>query len=228
MFKTKKQLMKKIQLLIGAAVLAGGFSACSNSNEEAKQDANALAVYVDSVDQVTPVYTTAYWSDIDNGYKMRVEKAEKNMSAMSADDKAKAEASKAKYELLKTKYELAIKEKEAAAAIPDSRMILRSKLFGEGKIGSDMKFGFVTADNIKDVYEKFVSTVDDNRNDFSREDWDEIKTLYEALDTRKNEVEKDLATKDNLRIAALKVKFAAIKSVKRPVAKADENVKSKD
>ena len=224
--------MKKMYLMIGAVVLAGGFSACSNSNEEAKQDATALAVYVDSVDQVAPVYTTAYWSDIDNGYKMRVEKAEKNMSAMSPDDKAKADASKVKYEALKAKYEMAIKEKEAAdkaaAATPDYRQVLRSKLFGEGKIGSDMKFGFVTANNIKDVYEKFVNTVDDNKNNYSREDWDEIKTLYEALDIRKNEVEKDLATKDNLRIAGLKIKFAAIKSVKRPVAKAEENIKSKD
>lgn len=220
--------MKKIKFIIGAGILAGGFSACNNSNDEAKQDANALAMYVDSVDQVTPVYTTAYWADIDNGYKVRVEKAEKNITAMSAEDKAKAEASKAKYELLKAKYELAIKEKEAAAAVPDSRQVLRSKLFGEGKIGSDMKFGFVTANNIKDVYEKFVNAVDDNKNEYSREDWDEIKTLYEALDTRKNEVEKDVATNDNLRIAALKVKFAAIKSVKRPAAKADENIKSKD
>ncbi len=224
--------MKKMQLMIGAVVLAGGFSACSNSNEEAKQDATALAVYVDSVDQVTPVYTTAYWSDIDNGYKMRVEKAEKNMAAMSADDKAKAEASKAKYETLKAKYEMAIKEKDAAdkaaVATPNYRQVLRSNLFGEGKIGSDMKFGFVTANNVKDVYEKFVNTVADNKNNYTREDWDEIKTLYEALDIRKNEVEKDLATKDNLRIAALKVKFAAIKSVERPAAKAEENMKSKD
>ncbi len=224
--------MKKMQLIIGAAILAGGFTACSNSNKEAKQDAAVLAQYVDSVDQIAPVYTAANWTEIDNGYQSRVANAEKNMSVMSADDKARAEASKVKYEALKAKYEMAIKQKQetdkVAAATPDYRQVLRGKLFGEGKIGSDMKLGFVTADNIRGTYERFVNTVDDNRNEYTREDWDEIKVLYEALDSRKNEVEKDLATKDNLNIARLKVKFAAIKSVKRPVAKAEENKDSKN
>ena len=42
-----------------------------------------------------------------------------------------------------------------------------------------------------------------------REDWDEIKLLYEALDSRKNTVEKQgLTSKDNMKIAGLKLKFA--------------------
>ena len=68
-----------------------------------------------------------------------------------------------------------------------------------------------------------MNTVKDNQGKYSREDWDEIKVLYEALDTRKNEIEKDLATSDNLKIAKLKVEFATIKAVKRPMSKIDEN-----
>ena len=45
--------------------------------------------------------------------------------------------------------------------------------------------------------------------------WDEINVLYEALDTRKNEVEKDDMTTDNLKIAGLKLKFARISSTHR-------------
>ena len=67
----------------------------------------------------------------------------------------------------------------------------------------------------------------DNKNNYTREDWDEIKVLYEALDNRKNEVEKDLAGKDNMRIAALKIKFATIKALKRTAEKVEENTKSK-
>ena len=213
--------------MMGSAILISGFMACNNSNQEAKQDAMMLNQYVDSVDQATPVYTAANWSDIDKGYQDRVMKADKNMEQMAAEDKSAAEASKAKHAELKAKFEAKMKEQEAeakrAAEKPDYKMILRTNLFGEGKIGADMKFGWVTADNIKDVYEKFVNTVDDNKDKYTREDWDEIKLLYEALDSRKNEVEKDLATKDNLKIAGLKIKFAAIKSVERPMAKAKEN-----
>ena len=219
--------MKKTQLLIGSFVLAGGFMACNNSNET-KKDVDSLAQYVDSVDKADPVYTTAKWSEIEAGYSDREVKVDKNATALAAEEKQKADDSKAKFNALKDRYEMKIKEKEEEAKKPDYRMVLRSSLFGEGKIGTDINFKWVTANNIKDVYERFVNTVDDNKGKYTREDWDEIKVLYEALDSRKNEVEKDLATKDNLKIAGLKIKFAAIKSVERPVAKVKENEKAKD
>lgn len=224
--------MKNVQLILGAALLAAGFTACSNSNDPAKADVVILNQYVDSVAKVEPVYTVENWMAIDNGYQSRALNAEKNMAALTDEEKATAEASKAKYADLKAKYEAKLKDAEAAAkkaaATPDYRLMLRNKLFGEGVVGSDMKFGFVTAKNIKDVYEKFVGTVADNKNNYTREDWDEIKTLYEGLDNRKNEVEKDLAGKDNMRIAALKIKFATIKALKRTTEKIEENTKSKE
>jgi len=226
--------MKKIQLMISAAVMVGAFTACNSSTgekAEAQKDVIVLNQYVDSVEQLTPVYTVANWTNIDNGYQERALKAEKNLATLEAADKAKADASKAKYAALKATYETKLKENEAAekqaAATPDYRQVLRNRLFGEGKIGSDMKFGFVTADNIKSVYENFVNTVSDNKNNYTREDWDEIKVLYEALDTRKNAVEKDLSTADNLKIAGLKVRFAAIKATHRGGTKAEENEKAK-
>lgn len=221
--------MKKTILILTAVTGALAFTACNNNSEKdlAKQEAENLTKYVDSVENATPIYTVANWTEIDNGYQERALKAEARLDQLEAADKEKAEQAKAKYATLKANYETKIKEKEAAAATPDYRTILRNRLFGEGKIGSDMKFNFVTAANILDVYKNFVNTVEANRNEYTREDWDEIKLLYEALDSRKNEVEKDLATADNLKIAQLKIKFAAIKSIKRPLAKAAENAESK-
>jgi hypothetical protein len=233
--KIKTNKMTKTKLLIAAAIVSVGFTACNNENKEAKQSAETLNVYVDSVESATPVYTTENWTAIDKGYQERAAAAEKNMAALSAEEKAKADASKAKYEALKAKYELAIKEQEAktmqpanTAAVPNFRKVLRDRLFGEGKIGDDMQFSFVNADNILSVYKNFVNTVDDNKNTFTREDWDEIKVLYEALDNRKNAVEKEgLKGADNLKIAGLKIKFAAIKSTNRIGAKVEENTESK-
>ena len=222
--------MKKTKLLIAAAIVSIGFTACNTSTTKTK-DVETLTMYVDSVDNMTPVYTTANWTVIDNGYQARVAEAEKNMATYSAEEKARAEASKAKYEALKAKYEMNIKEAEAKAAMatttPNYRQVLRNRLFGEGKIGDDMKFEFVTAANILSVYKNFVNTVSDNRDSYTREDWDEIKVLYEALDNRKNAVEKDLATGDNLKIAGLKIKFAAIKATHRIGSKVEENKESK-
>jgi hypothetical protein len=233
--KIKNYKMTKTKLLIAAAIVSVGFTACNNENKEAKQDAEMLNMYVDSVESATPVYTVANWTAIDNGYQERAMKAEKNLAALSAEEKAKAETSKAKYEALKAKYELAIKEEETKAAmqsanansVPNFRKVLRDRLFGEGKIGDDMQFAFVTGDNILGIYKNFVNTVDDNKNKYTREDWDEINVLYEALDTRKNAVEKDLKTADNLKIAGLKIRYAAINATHRGGTKVKENAEAK-
>jgi ABC-type branched-subunit amino acid transport system substrate-binding protein len=116
----------------------------------------------------------------------------------------------------------------AKTATPDYRQILRTNLFGEGKIGSDMQFAFVNGKNILSVYQNFVDKVADNKKKYTREDWDEIKVLYEALDTRKNEVEKDLAGGDNMKIAGLKIRFASIIATHRGGAKVKENAASKE
>lgn len=222
--------MKKRIFMI-TAVIVIGFTACTNTEKEtAKKDVESLTVYVDSVDTATPVYTSANWTLIDNGYQERILIADKSIEKLDADDKARAEASKAKYAALKAEYEAKIKAAQTANMVTanDYRLVLRNRLFGEGKIGADMKFNYVTAKNILSVYENFVNTVEKNKDEFTREDWDEIKVLYEALDSRKNEVEKDLSAGDNLKIAGLKIKFAAIKATHRIVSKIEENEKAKN
>jgi hypothetical protein len=62
---------------------------------------------------------------------------------------------------------------------------MRNSLFGEGKIGDDMNFDWVNKDNIHSVYRQFIHTAEDNKDNYSREDWDEVKLMYEALDSRK-------------------------------------------
>jgi hypothetical protein len=218
--------MKKINLMITAAILVTGFTACKGPETEAQKDAENLSYYVDSVGNLTPVYTAAYWAELDNGYRVRLTRADNTMAELAASDKAKLEESKAQYAALKSSYEIKIKETEVVT--PDFRQVLRNSLFGEGVVGSDMGFGFATAENLLSIYRNFVNTVDDNKNNYSREDWDEIKVLYEALDTRKNTVEKDLPKGDNNKIAGLKIKFSAIKATHRGGTKGAENQAAKD
>ena len=110
-----------------------------------------------------------------------------------------------------------------------SKQMLRNSLFKAGKVGTDMNFNWVNKDNIHSVYQHFVSTVENNKDKYTRQDWDEIKLLYEALDTRKNTVEKEgLSADDNRKIAALKVKFAPMYTVNRLSAKSEENEAAKE
>jgi hypothetical protein len=146
-------------------------------------------------------------------------------------DKSKAEEkvndSKAKYESLKAKYQT---EMEAAAPAPaDRKTEIRNSFWGEGKVGDDMSFDWVNKDNILKAYNDFYNAYDANKDSYSREDFDEVKAIYEALDARKNTVEKEgLSSHDNMKIAELKVKFAPKFKIDRMKAKGDENQDAKD
>lgn len=218
--------MKQITLLISAAVIVGMTSCKNEANDQAKLTNDALVQYVDSVKKATPVYTDSVWNVIDMGYQERALKAEASLATMKEEDKAKVEETKAEYAALKATYEAEIsKANEEKTSIQKQK--LRNTLFGEGKIGSDMSFNFVTAQNAREIYHNFVEAVAANKEVYSREDWDEVKVLYEALDNRKNSIEKDLAGKDNLAIAQDKVRFAAINTVNRPFSKIEENSDAK-
>jgi hypothetical protein len=217
--------MKRLNLMVAATMLVIGYNACNSPVKEEQKAADNFNAYVDSVDKLTPVYTDAYWANINDGYQERITRAENAMEELDASEKAKLDESKAKYEALRVAYVNNIKQ---VTATPDYRQVLRNKLFGEGVVGNDMGFGFANAENLLSIYRNFVNTVDENKNNYSREDWDEIKVLYEALDTRKNTVEKDLPKGDNNKIAGLKIKFSAIKATHRGGTKNEENQAAKD
>lgn len=222
--------MKLLLTMIPATLLATSFYACQPQVSEAEQDAKEVTVYVDSIQTLTPIYTNDYWTTLDREYQTRMQKANTTMAELNEEGKKALEDSKARYEALKASYveNITAAETAAMAAAPNYRTALRNRLFGEGMIGDDMGFGFANANNLHDIYQKFVNTVDENKKDYSREDWDEIKVLYEALDTRKNTVEKELPKGDNLKIAGLKIKFAAIKATNRGGTKGAENQEAKD
>ena len=223
--------MKTSSMFIGVALIALGLSSCKDEKaEKAEQTVNSFVVYTDSIEAVNAQQAADNWEAIASSYEMRMNEAEAALQDLK--DKTSAEerinASKAKYETVKAnvKTQMAASMKPAANANP--RQALRNALFGEGKIGDDMNFSWVNKDNIHDVYQQFIHTAEDNKDNYTREDWDEIKTMYEALDSRKNTVEKEgLSSKDNLKIAGLKIKFAAMQKVNRIGAKSDEMAEAK-
>ena len=222
--------MKSRNLLLGAAVIALGFTSCKDEKaEQAEKKVDTYVVYVDSLGSVAEADAKTNWEAIDASYQMRINDAEAALENLKDKEKAqeRIDASKAKYEALKAKMQAdmqAEKEAETTTASPiNSKQKLRNALFGQGKIGDDMNFNWVNKDNIHSVYQQFIHTAEDNKDSYSREDWDEIKVMYEALDSRKNTVEKEgLSSSDNRKIAGLKFKFAPMLKVNRMGAKSEE------
>jgi hypothetical protein len=220
--------MKSKILVLGMAVVALGFTSCKDEKDvEAQKKVETYVVYVDSLGNVAPADAKTNWEAIDASYQMRAADAEAALADLKEKDAAqeRINASKAKYEALKAKMAADMEaEKAAAAPAPaNPKQQLRNALFGEGKIGEDMNFAWVNKDNIHAVYQQFVHTAEDNKDKYSREDWDEVKLLWEALDNRKNTVEKEgLSSEDNRKIASLKIKFAPMLKVNRMGAKGAE------
>ena len=223
--------MKSRNLLLGAAVIALGFTSCKDEKAtEAEKKVDTYVVYVDSIGNVAEADAKTNWEAIDASYQMRINDAEAALENLKDKEKAqeRIDASKAKYEALKAKMQAEMDANVEAAAPINSKQKLRNAMFGQGKIGDDMNFSWVNKDNIHAVYQQFIHTAEDNKDSYSREDWDEIKLMYEALDSRKNTVEKEgLSSEDNRKIASLKFKFAPMLKVNRMGAKSEEMKEAK-
>lgn len=222
--------MKNTKLVLGLAVMTIGFASCKDEKtEQAEKKIDSYVMYVDSLGNVAEADAEGNWEAIESSYDMRIVEAEAAIADIKDNtaEQARIDASKAKYEALKIKME-AKKMAAEAAAEPSSKQKIRNALFGAGKIGDDMNFSWINAANIHNVYQQFVHTVENNKDKYSREDWDEIKAMYEALDSRKNTVEKEgLSSEDNRKIAGLKIKFAPMYTLNRMGAKTEEMNKAK-
>ncbi len=227
--------MKKINLFAFATVIALGFSSCKDENEKmAEKSFDSYEKYVDSVSNVTVADAKTNWQAIETDYNAKTAEAEAALANMKdqAAAQERLDKSKAKYAELKAKLEAeaaASAPKPEATPAPNGKQVLRDAYFGAGKIGEDMNFSWVNKDNIVEVYQNFYDTFDKNKDSYSREDFDEIKAMYEALDAHKNTVEKEgLTGENNRKIAGIKLKFAPKFKWERIGAKAEENQKAKE
>ena len=224
--------MKTRKLLLAMALIALGFSSCKDEKEmQAEKSVDTYVVYVDSLGNMDSTYTKENWQSIEATYELRNAEAEAALANLKDSIKAqeRINTSRAKYEELKARMDAAAAAEKQASMAANPKQRLRNALFGEGKVGNDMNFSWVNASNILSVYQTFVDTAQKNKDSYTREDWDEVKLMYEALDSRKNTVEKEgLTSSDNMKISGLKLKFAPMYTLNRMGAKSDEMAKAKE
>ncbi|MEC4003934.1 hypothetical protein OX283_004645 [Flavobacterium sp. SUN052] len=226
--------MKKNVLKAGVIFMTLlGVVSCKDEKEAtAQKTIDSYVVYVDSLQNVAIADAKADWTVIDSSYQVRTSEAEMALNDLKESEKeqARIDASKSKYETFKSKVQAEVDATQAKSEEKVStNQLLRDRLFGAGKIGEDMSFAWVNKDNILKTYETFFQAYKDNKSGFTREDYDEIKLMYEALDSRKNTVEKEgLTSDDNAKIASIKFKFAPMFKVNRIGAKSRETEAAKE
>jgi hypothetical protein len=219
--------MKTIKTTLAIVAIASlGTSCMDDKKGDAEKKLDRFSIYIDSVSNVEANEIAMNWETIESNYdKSRLEAKEAIATvAENSEMQAAFELSNEKYLAFKVEVNQEIAEMEMA----NSKLRMRQSLLGNNFNGSDMKFTWINKDNILEVYDNFVTTVANNKDSYSREDWDEIKLMYEAIDTRKNTVENEgLTSADNRKIAGLKLKFAPMYTFNRMGAKSDENAAAK-
>ena len=194
--------MKSKIVLGGLLLLALGLSSCKNEKDAlAKQRVDGFANYADSLLAVGAASAKANWAEIEADYNRRM--AEMDATLVDVKDRTTVDqriaTAKANFETLKTDVQKLIDEEKAATT--DPRQGLRDTFFGAGILKSDTDFSWVNKDNILKVYQDFYAVYDKNADNYSREQLDQIKLIYEALDAHKNKVEKEgLSSSDNGKI----------------------------
>lgn len=209
-----------------------GLVSCKNDEKElADKRISELESYVDSLKTVAAADMESNWDQIAADFDRK--STEANAALTNLDEETrnasqqKIDAARSSYDGFKVTLETKAAETTAAASNPNQ--MLRDRFFGAGKVGEDMNFSWVNKDNILSVYDAFFQSYKDNKENFTREDYDEVKLMYEALDSRKNTVEKEgLSSEDNGKIASIKFKFGPMFKMNRIGAKSRETADAKE
>ena len=219
--------MKTIKLTLAIVAIGVLFSSCKDSKKElAQEKVESYESFIDSVSQLEHREAMHNWEAIENNYKVIKVETDNTLVLVQENSELQKEMDEStlEYETFKAN----MMAEHERMAIANSKLMMQQSLLGSGYARGDMKFTWINKDNILSVYDNFVTTVHKNKDSYSREDWDEIKLLYEAIDTRKNTVENEgLTSADNRKIAGLKLKFAPMYTFNRMGAKSEENAAAK-
>lgn len=219
--------MKTLKSTLVIIAVAALFVACKDGKKEiAQKQVESYVAYIDSVSNVTSEKAIENLETIESNYQKMKTDVTNSIVSVKENSELQTDIDEAtlKYET----YKAEVMAEHERMKVEKFKMNMRKTLLGKEYSGGDMDFLWINKDNILGVYQNFVDTVDKNKDTYSREDWDEIKLLYEAIDTRKNTVENEgLSRADNNKIAALKLKFAPMYTLHRMGAKSEENAESK-
>jgi len=210
--------------------LAGAFAitACNKKDESWKKSYEDYRTYVKSSNDSIGFYYDQDSAMAEQAYNDRMNAVETNMANMDEESKKEYAQLKVDYDALRTKYQDERSEKMRASAMNsgDARKV---RLFGMLlPQGTEMNLSSVTPENLLPTYISFVEAVDQNRETLSAEDWDEVEKIWDALDNRKQEVEKQAPSGANNKIASEKLKYGGLKTRFRAQAKREAKSESKD
>lgn len=211
-----KSLKNTFGTLTAATVLCMSVVSCGGGEHQKDKDVESFRIFVTELKAKNDEITDN-WDEVEQKYQAKVDKIEKKEAELESSLKEEYEQLKKDYAELKAKHEAhhVVEDNVSEGSLND---LYATILTNEG----DMDMSGVTSENIVSVYNNFVEIVKLHKNDYTREDWDEVDVLWDALNKRKNELEDNLTSEDKLEIGEEKVEYGACKATNKLPAKSEE------
>lgn len=200
-------------------LLLFALSSCDNSAKQKRQkDLDDLNAYIknqkDSIDQLAD----RTWADIENTYNAKKADLERDTADMDQEMRNSYYRTVSEWETYKSDFAKKAEENKDVAAMDAIRKDLTS---------NDVRPDFTdaTVANIVPVYQHFVETVKNNKDNYTKEQWTVVNVSWKALKGRKREIAKDIKASDMAEITKQELQYIGIKAVNRPFADSEEDLK---
>lgn len=211
--KTFPSVFTRNTILLSIPVLLSVFAICScnGTNGNHQNDVDDLNAYVQRHKDSISVFAKDTWTSLDSGFNAKKEKLERDTARMSEDVKASYYNAIRNWEGFQNEY--SVKQSEEAKI--NEMDTLRKSLAVDGV---RVDFTDLLATQALAAYEHFVTTVKNNKDNYTKEQWTVVNVSWKALNGRKKELEKDINAANNGKILKLQLEYTGIKAVNRPMA----------
>ena len=189
--------------------LVFSFSGCSESTAQKDKDVESLKEFVTDLKDKTENKLESGWESVDDEFEEKVEKIDGKKDDLSDDVKAEVKQLKADFAEMKESYQAKFKEQKMAMEVKLVKNLYDVMLTDD----SNFDLMLVTEDNITPIYKSFVDELDNNKDDYTKEEWDEVNVLWDALNERKDKLEDQLPAAEKLEIAKLQARYVAFKAL---------------
>jgi hypothetical protein len=189
-----------IKMFVLFLVLGIGLSACSASREqEVENDISSFRTWVNEQAASLENKTEEDWKQAKEDFKIRTADLDQREDQFSAEVKEEYKQIKSDFSDLDEK-RIQIR-RDAQATAWDTKLL-----------GKYADWSTITTGNVKDVYINFMENVRSMRSMWTNEDWEMAKEVLNRLNDRKEIVDDELSTEDEVKIKALQMEFRTLET----------------
>lgn len=203
--------MKNLILLLLFSLITVG-SCQDRSTEKVNQYVSLYTNYVDSIIKL-PIKDAAHnWVKIQDRYQ----KLKINLDGALQDIENKKRIKKRidTFSSLFKDYRIEVLVESDKLNLESAKILLARSLFGKQYKNKRQSFNWVNNKNIATVYDTFYENVKLNESNYLKQDWDEIKLLHMALESRRKTIEElyTVTIDSKNTIKEVNMKFATLSS----------------